>query len=58
MADKYICKDCQYKWVSRKSYDNPSKCPSCNSKNIISNEKYENYKKINKIINKRKGKNE
>lgn len=29
----YHCKECKYKWASRKEIGNPSKCPNCNSKN-------------------------
>lgn len=34
MQEGFVCVDCGYKWTSRKSIGEPSRCPKCTSQNI------------------------
>lgn len=30
----YTCNSCNYRWMSKKDFGEPAKCPKCNSLNI------------------------
>ncbi len=45
MDKRYFCKDCKYKWESKKKFGEPSICPKCKKDNIIHYSKTEEYRK-------------
>lgn len=45
MGEQYICRNCDYKWTSKKSFGSPSVCPHCNSRDIIDYKTWKSRKK-------------